>query len=545
MHNSIAFHTKSIQSKIKSILLIAFEDQKIIDEVKSAYPLAEIETITKNDLTGKSFREILKLINKKHYDLLVISNRYSQLNRSDSSLKLLALFSHSSAQLLIFDENRIRRYSKLSLFFDLTPKLVAGLLFGFYTLVKAYLYFTVKEKIWKNKILENKSDCNKIAYLRTDLSGKVISGGAITHITGFIEGAKSLGYEVIFLSDAKILADFETNIIHPNPLLDLFDELQLLDYHFTFIRKSKKILETYKPCLIYQRHSVFNASGIALSMLFNIPIILEVNYSEVWVKKNWSRLVFEKLASKIERIAFENANIISVVSEVVKDQIVPLGANESKIVINPNGVDVNKFSPTIDGSQIKNKYNLENKFTVGFIGTFTRWHGVEIFFEAAVEILKQNRDIKFLLIGDGNLKAVLEWRCGELNLKDKIVFTGIIPHSEAPNYLAACDILVSPHLGFESNQRFFGSPTKLFEYMAMGKPIIASDLEQIGKIIQHKVNGIKVKPGDAAELTLAILDLIENEELRRSIGANARKDAENNFTWKMNAERVLAKVISS
>ncbi len=532
----------SIITSTNTILLISFEDAKIFQELSSFFSVDKIDVITKQDLVGKSLKSILKITYHKRYDLVVISNRFSLLNRTDNSLKLLALLSLSSYKLILFDEVRAEFYSKLNLSLNLIPKLFFSSLLSLYILIKGEVFFWIVDKVWKKNSAKKTLYSKSIAYLRTDLSGKTAAGGSIAHIKGFIHGAEELGFHVHYFADSKFPSDFETIVIEPNPLLDLFDEIQLIDYHFRFYRKAKRLFKKLKPNLIYHRHSVFNASGVWLSKYFDIPLILEVNHSEVWVKKNWSRLVFEKLAQKIERIAFENADIIGVVSEVTRDQIIPLGAREDRIVVNPNGADINAFSPNIDGSSVLTEFDLKNKIVIGFIGTFTRWHGVEVLFEAALQIVSAKPNIVFLLIGDGNLKANLENKTCELNLANKIIFTGIIPHEEAPKYLSACDILVSPHLGFETGQKFFGSPTKLFEYMAMGKPIIASDLEQIGKIIQHKVNGIKVKPGNATELASAILDLIEDKQLRLIIGTNARHDAEKNFTWKMNAERILCKV---
>ncbi|MCX8010276.1 MAG: glycosyltransferase, partial [Ignavibacteria bacterium] len=390
-----------LNSKQKSILLIAFEDQQITEEVKERFTFEELTVLTKAEIVGKSIKEILKLTKSRKYDLLIISNRNSQVNRSKTSLKLLALFSKSVKQLIYFNENDYKSYTKITLAVDVLPKLILGGILGLYVLVKAKIYFAFIDFIWKEKKIPNVIYGKKIAYLRTDLSGKIVAGGSLSHIKGFASGARKLGFEVEFYSDYPVLDEPITIIIKPNPLLDFFDEFQLIDYHFKFYREAKRLFKYTQPNLIYQRHSIFNASGIALSKHFNIPIILEANNSEVWGKKNWSRLVFEKLAIKIERIVFENANVIGVVSEVTKEQIIPLGASEEKIIVNPNGVDPQKFSPDIDCTSIKSKFSLENKVVVGFIGTFTKWHGVEILFESAIKVINKNSNIVFLLIGDG------------------------------------------------------------------------------------------------------------------------------------------------
>lgn len=527
------------QIKPKKILLIAFEDSQVIRVLNDSF-IGEIRTLTKSDFVSSGLFSISKKVRDSSYDLVVISNLNSQLNRNRTSLKLLALLTRSKRQIIIFDESEISKKNKFTLFIDLIPKLFAGILISIYVLLKAFFHFYfIYPLFWKKEKVTNTAK-KSILFLRTDLAGKVVAGGSVTHIKGFLNGSKQLGFNAIYVADYPLI-DYDFSIvIKPNRYLEFFDEFQLIDYHFKLIKCLKKLFDKNSIGLIYQRHSIFNASGVILSKKLGIPVILEVNNSEVWAKKNWSRLVFEKFATRIEKFALQNADLLSVVSDATREQLKKYEIDESKIVVNPNGVDPEKFSPSIHGNRIRKKFKLDDNFVVGFIGTFTRWHGVETLFEAAVKVHQKNPDIKFLLIGDGNLKPDLELKTYQLNLQGTIYFTGIIPHSEAPEYLAACDVLVSPHLGFESGERFFGSPTKLFEYMAMGKPIIASDLEQIGKIIIDEFNGLKFKPGNSEELTSKILRLYNETELRIKLGKNALETVLKNYTWKHNAFRVLS-----
>jgi glycosyltransferase involved in cell wall biosynthesis len=137
------------------------------------------------------------------------------------------------------------------------------------------------------------------------------------------------------------------------------------------------------------------------------------------------------------------------------------------------------------------------------------------------------------------LRSALQRRAADLGLEQSIIFTGLVPHSDAPRYLAASDILVSPHLGFDDGTKFFGSPTKLFEYMAMGKPIIASRLEQIGEVIRDGENGLEMMPGNASQLADQILDFARDRELRTRLGAAARQEVVQRYTWKANVDRIL------
>ena len=108
-----------------------------------------------------------------------------------------------------------------------------------------------------------------------------------------------------------------------------------------------------------------------------------------------------------------------------------------------------------------------------------------------------------------------------------------------PKLLDACDILVAPHIPLTDGSEFFGSPTKIFEYMAMGKAIVASRLGQIGEVLVDEETALLVEPGNVGELGNAIVRLIESETLRMRLGSRAREVAAREHTWTHNAQRVL------
>src|SRR4029453_10185209 len=104
---------------------------------------------------------------------------------------------------------------------------------------------------------------------------------------------------------------------------------------------------------------------------------------------------------------------------------------------------------------------------------------------------------------------------------------------------AACDILASPHVPNADGTPFFGSPTKLFEYMAMGKGIVASDLEQIGEILHHDQTAWLVKPGDPASLMEGLKRLIDDAGLRQRLGEGARSEVVQQFTWRAHTQHII------
>ena len=122
------------------------------------------------------------------------------------------------------------------------------------------------------------------------------------------------------------------------------------------------------------------------------------------------------------------------------------------------------------------------------------------------------------------------------------LFVGAVPFEKVETYLACCDILVSPHNPPPADLEFFGSPIKIFEYMAMGKAIVASRIGQIAEVLEDGVDALLVPPGDAEALAEAILRLAEDPDLRAELGRAARRKVVERYTWQKNVERVLKAV---
>src|SRR6185369_9028033 len=202
----------------------------------------------------------------------------------------------------------------------------------------------------------------------------------------------------------------------------------------------------------------------------------------------------------------------------------------------PNGVDVERFRPGVGGVDVRRELRIEDDEVVaGFVGTFGPWHGVEKLAEA-IKTIPTNVRVRFLLVGSGSLHAEVEKLLAE---EKRVIFTGAVAHDRVPKLLDACDILVAPHVPLADGSEFFGSPTKIFEYMAMGKGIVASRLGQIGEVLVDGETALLVEPGNVDELRSAIVKLIESETLRTSLGAKAREVAEREHTWLRNASCVI------
>ena len=386
-------------------------------------------------------------------------------------------------------------------------------------------------------------------YLRTDLSFGVRAGGSVAHIAGVVNELDAFTGPVTVLTTDDIPTlkpGVRVHLVAPQEGFWNFKELPTFLLNDAFIAATERLVaET--PAFVYQRYSLNNYAGLRIARRFGVPFVLEYNGSEIWMGRHWGRaLAHETLSRRIEQLNLSSADLVVVVSRAMRDEIVGHGVAERAVFVNPNGVDPDRYRPDIDGSAIRARYGLQNSVVVGFIGTFGPWHGAEVLARSVVKLLNDDptraSGVGLLMIGDGARMPHVRRILHEGGAGDRVVFTGLVPQQDGPSYLAACDILVSPHVPNPDGTPFFGSPTKLFEYMAMGKPIVASDLEQIGEVLRHGRTAWLVPPGNADALASGLRRLLDDPALREALGAAARREVVARYTWREHTRRTIERL---
>ncbi len=401
----------------------------------------------------------------------------------------------------------------------------------------------------------------KILYLRTYFKFGLKAGGSVGHTAGVINSLRKKAEIKIYSNDYLPEVKSEVKIIKPFKVkVGLINNLLEILYNFKLLRILNSEIKQYD--LIYHRYTGNSFVAARLAKKYSVPLVLEFNSSAYWAIKHWNikqsfpknilRYLFNHfirlpLTYFIEKYNIENATLIVVVSEPLKENLIKAGFPGKKILVNPNGVDPDKFSNAISGNVIRKQLQIsKEKIVFGFIGTFGQWHGIV---ELAKAILlfynkypEETSKTIFMLIGDGILMKEVKRIIFSSSYKNNVILTGLIKQNLAPEYLAACDICLSPHIKNPDGSKFFGSPTKLFEYLSMGKPVIASNLDQIGDIITHGKNGYLVPPGDIEALASAMIELSKNEPLRKKLGQQARRLVLQKYTWDKHVDNIIKKI---
>ena len=407
-----------------------------------------------------------------------------------------------------------------------------------------------------------------VAYLNCNLWFGVKAGGSVGHISGVANALMDRGLALtLFAAGGRLLVDERARYVPLRAPRILAVPLETTYYRFNHqcFAQIRAELRRSPVEFIYQRLSLGNFCGVQLSRELGIPLVLEYNGSESWVAKNWGRaLRFHDTAALVEAVCIQHAHLIVTVSDVLREELLERGVEPERIVTYPNCIDPKTFDPRLfsaaDRHALREGLGFADEDLVAtFIGTFGQWHGVDVLARAIARLIAERPAqldalrLKFLLVGDGQKMPLVRAALAGVDAAPYVRLTGLVPQREAPRYLAASDMLLSPHVANTDGTRFFGSPTKLFEYMAMARGIIASDLDQIGDVLQPAVRfpaagaaasqgavAVLVPPGDETALMEAMLWLAAQPERRAALGENARRLALERYTWSHHVAAILA-----
>jgi glycosyltransferase involved in cell wall biosynthesis len=523
------------------VVLLALSGDSARDKLAQLYPRASIESISRAEFETGSLRKRLASLRARRPDVFAIATERLSWQRGQQLFMIFGALAGAREVVMIDSHGGIRRESRFDLLAGAPAALAKEAVTGFMDLL-----FSRREllSLEHEKHGFTKTNTNRVVYLRATPGPGTQAGGAASHIKGVVEGLTSLGAEVEIISNDAI-AGFDTSryrftIIPPETAgatRALFD----IHNNLVFTRAAVPLIEQADapPDFIYQRYARFSWAGVVAAARIRRPLFLEYNGSEVWVGRHWDHVGSLDLLERYERLNLRAAARIFVVSDVERKNLEERGVPAGKIVVNPNGVDAELFRPGIGGAEVRRELGIgESEVVAGFVGTFGPWHGVVQLAEA-IKLVPANVPVRFVLVGSGSLHGEVE-RLSQAEVGSRrVIFTGAVTHERVPSLLDACDVLVSPHVPLADGSDFFGSPTKVFEYMAMGKGIVASRLGQIGEVLADGETALLVEPGNVPELARAIITLVESPDLRTRLGARAREVAVEKHTWTRNAARVL------
>ncbi|MFE1744022.1 glycosyltransferase family 4 protein [Coleofasciculus sp. H7-2] len=277
---------------------------------------------------------------------------------------------------------------------------------------------------------------------------------------------------------------------------------------------------------VYERRAALQSLGWIFTR-HGIPWILETNsplfYESKAERKN---VVLSRLERWLEIKAYQDCDILICVTEALKEIIVrEADISPEKIIVLPNGVNTSIFNP--EGQQPK---RIFDNFTIGFVGVLYAWQGIEDLLVALHDLRTDGLDMSLVVVGDGQMRTEWEALAQKLGLSNNVKFVGQVPWNEVPAYIAGFDMGYSGHVKLQIG-KMYHSPLKIYEYMAMGKPVLASAFEDAQRVLREGETGFLFQSGDRQELKSALIKAYKSRTALPEMGRQAREEILLNHSW--------------
>jgi glycosyltransferase involved in cell wall biosynthesis len=267
-----------------------------------------------------------------------------------------------------------------------------------------------------------------------------------------------------------------------------------------------------------------------------IPWILQAEALLFYeAKAERKALVLDGLAKWIEIKAYQQCDVLACVSETLQEILVrDYGIDREKIVLVPNGVDIEFINP-----ELHLEKRLFSGFTVGFIGSLYAWSGLDLLLKAIAALRKEGLDISLVIVGDGAMEAEWKKQSQELGIESHVAFLGRVPWQDIPQYIAGFDVGYSGQVQLQMGKMYL-SPMKLYEYMAMAKPVIASAFEDAKRLICDRQTAFLFNTGDLEDLKRTLSTAYEKRASLPEMGRLARMEIVKNHSWTARIQHLVA-----
>jgi glycosyltransferase involved in cell wall biosynthesis len=291
----------------------------------------------------------------------------------------------------------------------------------------------------------------------------------------------------------------------PTELMDPFGRFDVVTSAF----RLRKLFKKYNTHVLHCHEYKSDIIGYLATRKTNVHLI---STQHLWAGEALRAKIYEYLDSIIVRSkAFEK---VITVSEDIKNTLVNRKIREERIAVIPNGIDADKYGVHVDERAVKDGLSIAaDKVVICCVGRLSPQKGHHFLLRAVLEVIKTNRNVILLLVGDGPLKKDLENLSLELGIKDNVVFAGY--RDDIEDVLQISSLFVMPSLSE-------GTPMALLEAMASGKAVVATDVGGIPEVIKDGFNGILVKPKDVKGLAGSIIKLLGDKKMSDDYGENAK-----------------------
>lgn len=366
--------------------------------------------------------------------------------------------------------------------------------------------------------------------------------GQYVHVEELIAAFERLGHEIRVVGPSRLnkeeFGSESTFLSWARQRIPMWI-YELMEFGYSFLDYCRLMLAVFqfRPDVIYERFNLFFPSGIWVSRLTGIPLFLEVNAPLFEERQANSGIALTGLARWSQSYVWTGATKCLPVSNVLANYLRRTGVDDDRIAVVPNGINEEKFlgnaNPVVATEALPATW--ENSIVMGFVGFVRSWHGLEKVIELLADKDVAALRVTLLVVGDGPARADLELLAARLEIRDKVLFTGLVFRDEIQSYVRLFDIALQPSVVK------YASPLKIFEYMALRRAIIAPSVPNIREILTNEKDALLFEETDQQSLKEAVLRLGADPSLRSELGKAAYKTlTARDYTWSGNARRITS-----
>jgi glycosyltransferase involved in cell wall biosynthesis len=354
------------------------------------------------------------------------------------------------------------------------------------------------------------------------------AAGPRAHVLGVIDGFERRGWTVsrYIVGDRmpEIVAREGESMLHRGRAWTLAADIARLGLRGRHTSGAWSELGTSVDW-VYERFALFQSLGSRF-VRHGVPWILETNaLLTEEASRERSGVVLTGLSRRLEQRAYQECTALIAISQALADRLVAdMGVPREKIAVIPNGVDVHRFDPARVSTP-----RSARAFTVLFVGSLASWQGLDVLLRASALV----PEVNLTIAGDGPDRAALVALASQLHITPR--FLGRVSPDDVPALIASADVCYSGHSAFRS-------PLKLYEYMAMGRPVISSAVPDAKAALVDGHSGFLFAPGDVDDLTRALRSAVSARECLDVMGQRARRDAVAHHSWDARVAAICAHV---